>query len=145
MCAKLFLNLSIHLNQTSTYCDPAISSPVSEFRARKLARLIFTRDNHNKRGKREKEGVVTGLIVTPAGLTSTACPGLYLPSFPLPSPRRRRRRSRPRASMKESYTGDESTWIHRDDDLPGETGWRLLRQNSLRSESLHGERRKSLQ
>lgn len=36
-------------------------------------------------------------------------------------------------SMKEGYTGDESTWIYRDDDY----GSRVeLRWNSLRSESL---------
>lgn len=37
------------------------------------------------------------------------------------------------ALMKEGYTGDESTWIHRDDDYGSRVG---LRRNSPRSESL---------
>lgn len=51
------------------------------------------------------------LDVTLAGLSPTASP--ELPS---------RLVTRPQASMKEGYTGDESTWIYRDDDYGRQQG-----------------------
>lgn len=66
---------------------------------------MFTRDNHNKREREREREREEGFYVTLAGLNSTASPGLPP-----------RLVTRPQASMKEGYTGDESTWIHRDDD-----------------------------